>query len=672
MFRVFALLFFIPLIADIDVDISANKIIRTNDVISLEGNTTAKLLGYRIGSKKAIVNTSNNIFNLQDDVFLEKENIFIKSNNVIVDMNNKDINLSGFKLQDTKSKLWITSDTSNVCNGTYTMQSSVLSSCDDDNLSWSITFSDGKYEEKENSFYLNNAILRIYNIPILYTPYISIPNKIRKSGFLAPEFSVSSREVGYIQPFYININKSSDLEVISNLRMQKGFGINFFYRLAYSKNSKTNIKLVSFSYTKDYLNEFHMKNKNIYGIELEHSIDIQNEGYNKQTFFINFKKSNSQNYESFKNLDTSNVSTLKKSISKMGYINTHKDWYFDIFIKQYEDINTSEVNRKLPQINIHKNIENLFFDDLYYVVDLKSQNLKRSKGLSLSATKASLQFIYDKYFIDNYINFSLYNNISYSFDKFYNDKSSIDNDYAKIYYKAKFSTDLTGKYKNLSHNIKADINYLVLNYREGLPFTYSIYDSDVVQTQKQNLNSKLEINIKNSFYSEHNKVFYHKITGKINSINQDKQNQDIQEKDILNSISFNIGNNINFENKVNYSLRDRKIQKVLSSLEYNKIDVLKINHIYDMTDSYQSDYLRLKSRKKVNKEYSLILDVYFDNNLNSINRWGVGIEKDENCFAYKLKLSQNNSLINSSDETIFYFKVNLKPLGGFEQKYENI
>lgn len=672
MFRLVLFCFFIPLIADVEVDISANKITRKNNVITLEGNTTAKLLGYSLGSKKATVDTKNNVFNLQDDVFLEKENIFINSNNVSVYMKDENINLEGFRLQDTKSKLWVESDNANACKGIYTIKESTLSSCDNDNVSWKITFSDGEYNEKENNFYLENAVVRIYDVPILYTPYLSISNKVRKSGFLAPEHTISSSELGYMQPYYVNINNASDLELTANIRTKKGLGVNSTYRLASSKNTKTNMNLIYFNYDKNYADEFHISKKDIYGLELEHSINIQDEGYNKQKLFIDLKKSNSANYESFKNLDTSQASILKKTTSKVGYVNTHKSWYFDIFVKQYEDINTSELSRKLPQVNIHKNLENLFFNDLYYFVDLKSQNLYRKDKVSLFTNKASLQFIYDKYLIDNYLNISFYNNVSYSFDNFYINESSIDNEYTKVYHKFKISTDLMGKYKSLSHNIKADVNYLVLDYQEGLPFAYSIYDSEIKLIQKQDFNSKLEVNIKNSFYNAHNKVFHHKVTGSVASISQSRLVDDIQEKKILNNVSFGIGNNINFENKINYSFHDNKVDKVLSSLEYKQQNSLKINHIYDTTEKYKSDYLRLNSKKKISKEYSLLLNVDFDNKIKTINRWGVGLEKDEDCFAYKIKLSKNNSLANSSDETIFYFKVHLKPLGGFENKYENI
>ncbi len=669
MFRLFYFSFFLVfLFADVDVDISANKITRDNDRIVLEGNTTAKLLGYKLGSKKAIVNTKDNIFNLQGDVFLEKENIFINSDDIVIEMNDESISLNGFNLIDKKSKLWVKSNNANVCKGVYSIKESTLSSCDKDKKSWEITFSNGEYSEKENNFYLNNAVLSVYGVPILYTPYLSFSNSVRKSGFLSPEFSISSNEFGYMQPYYINISTSQDLELTPNIRTKKGLGLNSLYRLASSKNSLTSAKVIYFSYDKNYMKSFDIKKRDIYGLELEHGINIQDEGYNKQKLFIDLKKANADNYEFFKQLDASDVSIIQKTTSKIGYVNTHKDWYFDIFIKQYEDINNGDVSKKLPQFSLHKNMDNLFLDNLYYVIDFKHQNLVREKRLSLLANRANLQFIYDNYFINNYLNFSFYSNMAYAFDNFYIGESSVDNEYTKIYHKAKFSTDLMGKYKGFSHNIKADINYLVLDYKKGFPFAYSIYDSDIKQTKKLDLKSKIEVNIKNSFYNKHNKVFHHKITGNIDYINQNSLKPNTKEKKIFNKIAFNISNDIGFENKIDYSFEDSKIDKVLSSLEYKKQDSLKINHIYDSKDTYKSDYLRLNSKKKLNKKYSLALDLDFNNKLHNINRWGIELEKDEDCFGYKLKLSQNNSLANSIEETIFSFKINLKPLGGFEQK----
>lgn len=61
---------------------------------------------------------------------------------------------------------------------------------------------------------LNNAIIKFYNVPILYSPYMSVPfpSSKRKSGFLAPSYMNNTRfGLGFVIPYYFNIAPNRDL-----------------------------------------------------------------------------------------------------------------------------------------------------------------------------------------------------------------------------------------------------------------------------------------------------------------------------------------------------------------------------------------------------------------------------------------------------------------------------
>jgi LPS-assembly protein len=70
--------------------------------------------------------------------------------------------------------------------------------------------------DRENQkFTINHGIVRIYNFPVLYTPYLksTFPSKERESGFLTPSYVRNVNGFGVNFPYYINIAKNKDLTI---------------------------------------------------------------------------------------------------------------------------------------------------------------------------------------------------------------------------------------------------------------------------------------------------------------------------------------------------------------------------------------------------------------------------------------------------------------------------
>jgi LPS-assembly protein len=69
--------------------------------------------------------------------------------------------------------------------------------------------------DRENqNFKINNGIIRLYNFPILYTPYLksAFPSKKRESGFLSASYKKSTNlGTGIITPYYFNIAPNMDV-----------------------------------------------------------------------------------------------------------------------------------------------------------------------------------------------------------------------------------------------------------------------------------------------------------------------------------------------------------------------------------------------------------------------------------------------------------------------------
>lgn len=67
----------------------------------------------------------------------------------------------------------------------------------------------------QQNFKVNHGIVRLYNIPLLYTPYLksAFPSKERQTGFLPPSYIRNKYGFGLQVPFYVNIAPEKDLTI---------------------------------------------------------------------------------------------------------------------------------------------------------------------------------------------------------------------------------------------------------------------------------------------------------------------------------------------------------------------------------------------------------------------------------------------------------------------------
>jgi len=71
---------------------------------------------------------------------------------------------------------------------------------------------------------LKHTVLRVKEIPILYSPYLAFPvYQKRKTGFLLPEFSQSNRNgTGLITPYFVNLSPSTDITLYPGYLARRG------------------------------------------------------------------------------------------------------------------------------------------------------------------------------------------------------------------------------------------------------------------------------------------------------------------------------------------------------------------------------------------------------------------------------------------------------------------
>jgi LPS-assembly protein len=106
-----------------------------------------------------------------------------------------------------------------------TMLNSVdYTTCDPQDNFWKFTAGEITLNHDKNWGSARNVVLRIKDVPVLYTPYISFPlSKERKTGFLFPSFGSTNRNGYEVQtPFYWNIAPEMDATLTPRVLSDSG------------------------------------------------------------------------------------------------------------------------------------------------------------------------------------------------------------------------------------------------------------------------------------------------------------------------------------------------------------------------------------------------------------------------------------------------------------------
>ncbi len=107
-----------------------------------------------------------------------------------------------------------------------------FTTCEPEDNFWKLSSSSVKLDHEEEWGSARNAVLRIKNVPVFYTPYISFPiSDKRKSGFLTPSFGSTNRNGYEIQtPYYWNIAPEMDATLTPRVLTDSGLMIMGEYR----------------------------------------------------------------------------------------------------------------------------------------------------------------------------------------------------------------------------------------------------------------------------------------------------------------------------------------------------------------------------------------------------------------------------------------------------------
>ena len=402
-------------------------------------------------SRNEMILTSENKTNIKDDsknhYSLDKFNYFIKDKklkgeNILVTTNfnlpksdklyfkNGFFNLETkeFLASDTKVELHpdlfgkkdnnprIYGISSNSKNGVTTLKKAVFTSCkfNEDNCPpWSINAEEIKHDKNKKQLIYNNAILKVYDFPVLYFPKFFHPDPTvkRQSGFLKPQIN-NSNELGdsLHVPYYHVISDNKDLTFKPTFFTNS---IKMFQNEYRQKNKNSNF-IADFNLVEGYKSALSKTKNSVTHLFAKFQSDLKLENFNTSDLYVSIQKVSNDTY--LKVFDSNLYETdLKPTdqnnlISEIKLTLNHEDDYnLTTGIKSFEnltEINSDRFQYILPYYNFDKNLEIEKIDGSFNFISTGSNDLQNTNNLKTKVINdleyQSNEFINNLGFVSNF------------------------------------------------------------------------------------------------------------------------------------------------------------------------------------------------------------------------------------------------------------------------------
>ena len=482
-------------------------------------------------------------------------------------------------------------------NKTIEINKGIFTSCNKNNdcPPWSIKAGRIMHDKDKKQLNYENAVLNIYDVPILYFPKFFHPDPTvdRQSGFLKPEFNNSNILGSSITlPYFKVIADNRDLTLKTSL-----FDNNTkIAQLEYRQENKNSSMITEVGFVNNFKSKTTNKNKNLNHFFGDFNLDLNLDNFQKSEITSSIEKVSNdkylkvfENYITNSELRPSNFNKLQNNIK----LNLISDQYnLESGMTVYETLSGSSGDRYqyiLPYYNFEKYLQNSFIDGSLIFSSVGSNDLNSTNKLDTSIIN-NLNYESNEFFTDTGLksNFKIdFKNSNVVGKKSSKYKSSPQAELVGLF---NVETSLPLKKENeLTNNIlipklslrfnptdmknysnsdnKIDVSNIFLNNRLSLSDTY-----EAGRSLTLGLDYKLEN--KNNL-DNINKYFELKLA----TVFRDKEEKSIPKKSTLNRKNSNIFGSINSKFLNNAELKyEFSVDNDYSTFEYNDLNLTLSNN----------------------------------------------------------------------------------------------
>ncbi|WP_428022942.1 LPS-assembly protein LptD [Arcobacter sp.] len=668
------------------IQILSNDLNSKDNIVIAKGDVVIFSPKYYISAQKVIYDKEKSTLELFDDVVILKDNIIqTQSDYAFMDLNSESLTQNPILLLDNKSQVWVTSNDANKQNNFYHFKNSILSSCDCINPAWNIRFTSADYDTKDQWLNTYNTRLYIKNVPVFYTPYFGFStDTTRRTGLLRPTVGFSNSEgFLYSQPIFIAPADNYDIELIPQVRLDRGYGMYAYYRYADSDNSILKIGTGYFKEKDSYVVENSLENDKHFGWNIDYRRDKLFSGNDSDDgLFASIKWLNDIEYYNLGDSSQKNSSVEKKVESKINYYLKDSDYYFGTYLRHYIDTNldsNKSTLQQLPQVQLHSFSDSLFLDKLLYSIDLQSTNYSRQSGIDAVKTDFNVPVSYSFSMFDDYLKIILQEELTISKINYSNGNSAYKNaKFIENRHKVTFNSNLVKEYESGIHTINFNTDFVFPNVvkldGDIYPLNSNSSELSAFPLSKTTKTITFSLNQAWTNIEELKEIINHKISQSI--IYDDFNNTELG--DLENEIRYNyfLGT---ISNRIIYSNLDKKLTESSTSFSFNFENYFFNATHYLSKNTPNSGKEELESYSyntgfSFYKDYSLRYEENYNLKEKLRNKQAFIFGINDKCWSLDLKYIKEikpsaSTTTNSTKQDIVYLELTLKPLGGFKQQY---
>lgn len=672
--------------------ILSRQIFSDTNTTSANNDVVGYLNQYYVSAQHLYFDKVNSKLLLENNAILNKNNsLMILSDTISVQHNQDRYELGPSLLIDNAIQLWLASRSLKKEQDQYDFDSTILSSCECEDPAWSLRFSSGDYNTTKQWINTYNTTLYFQNVPVLYTPYFGFPtDTTRRTGLLQPTIGYSNDEgILYAQPFYYAPKSNYDIEVVPQVRNQRGYGYLFNYRLADSYNSLLQINVGEFIEQEDFYKDKSLANKNHYGYNLNYyKTKIFSDFSSIDQLYIDYVFMNDVDYINTQYNNNSNDYTDKYLESNLLYFYGNFDYLASLQLNYYNDISlTRDQNKQIlqdfPKLTVDKFKSFFMVPNITYSFSLDQIRKSRDIGINSDITTLQAPVSFELYMFENYLKFMAQETFSFENYNYFNNESSAqfqDGYILKDRKDLSLSTNLLKPYENFIHNInffgKFSQSDSIKSHGDLYSVTTdnSLLSSFNVDQEKQKYYT---LGFKQTFFNNQgDDLLSHKISQSF-VYNQDTNSY---EKDnIFHQLDLNFYN-IKFSNKLFYNTYIDEIVKSSTSLQI-LLEKLQLDsyhlYSYDPLISKKEETLNYKITTQLSRKWSI---GYLEEQdiTNAIRmKQEIFLGYDHKCWGLNLKYADSYVASNSIDpndqairQKMIYFELDLKQLFQIDQSYK--
>ncbi|QOL26644.1 LPS assembly protein LptD [Thalassotalea sp. LPB0316] len=216
------------------IQITSNQAyIEKNRIAKFDGNVIMSQNGQSIKADSLAFNRETSSLDASGSIHFQSDGVNVFAEHLNADKQNQSTTLSQASYQLSSNPghggagiIHINAD------GSLSLIDSTYTTCLGESPDWQISAGKIYISEEDNVGEVYNAVVRVFDVPLLYVPYFNFPvtNK-RKTGFLYPKVGSSSNVGVEVEaPFYWNIAPNMDATFTPHYMSKRGVLLNSEFR----------------------------------------------------------------------------------------------------------------------------------------------------------------------------------------------------------------------------------------------------------------------------------------------------------------------------------------------------------------------------------------------------------------------------------------------------------